>query len=218
MKSDVQLQLDVIDELRWEPSIATQEIGAAVKDGVVTLAGYVQCYAQKVAAERAAARVAGVKAVADDLQVRLPSELERSDTEIAHAAVESLAWDALVPDDRLQVKVANGWVTLEGEVEWQFQREAAERCIQGLIGVRGVTDRVVVHPAGDATAEVTHKIKDALRRSAEIDAARITVESHDGSVTLRGSVRSWAEREDAERAAWSAPGITKVVDQIAIRG
>jgi osmotically-inducible protein OsmY len=216
MKTDSQLQRDVQDELLWEPSIREAEIGVVAKDGVVTISGYVDTFAEKYMAERATERVSGVKAIADNLKVKLPSPFQRPDTEIAHAVVNALRSDIHVPDDRIKAKVENGWVTLEGDVEWQYQKNAAERAIRYLAGVVGFSDRIVLKPKRVSTLEVTKKIKDALRRNAEADADRIVVEAADGQVTLKGSVRSYAERQDAERAAWAAPGVTTVDDRISI--
>ena len=215
-KTDSELQRDTIDELRWDPRVGTAEIGVAVKDGVVTLTGIVESYAKRFGAIRAAERVAGVKAIADDLIVKLPSSLARSDTEIAHVAVDALKWNVEVPDDRIKVRVDDGWLILEGDVDWQFEREAAASCVRHLTGVRGVSNKIIIKARAFAR-DVRRRIQDALKRSAEVDSKRISVETADGKVTLRGSVRSWTERQDAERAAWSAPGVTSVDDQIAIR-
>lgn len=216
MRTDSQLQRDVLDQLRWEPSIGDTEIGAAVKDGVVTLSGYVGTYGEKYLAVRTVERLTGVKAVADNLEVRVPNALRRTDTDIAHAGVGALEWDVQVPNDRIKLSVRDGWVTLEGDVEWQYQRSAAERAVRFLAGVTGVTNLIAVAPRHASALDVSAKIRDALRRSAELDAAHITVEAHDGSVTLKGTVRSFAERRDAERAAWGAPGVTKVDDRILV--
>lgn len=215
-KTDAQLLRDVADELKWDPTVGGAEIGVAAKDGVVTLSGQLDSYAKKYAAERAAERVAGVRAIAEDLTVKVPSSFLRSDTEIAHAVVNALKWDVEVPDDRIKSKVENGWIWLEGDVEWQYQKTSAERAVRYLTGVRGVSNLITVKPKKVSTFEVNQKIKDALKRSAEMDANRITVQAADGEVTLRGTVRSFAERVDAERAAWAAPGVTKVRDEILI--
>jgi osmotically-inducible protein OsmY len=216
MKSDTQIQKDVIDELQWDPSVRDTEIGVAAKDGIVTLSGQVDSYAEKCAAERAAQRVSGVRAIADDLTVRLPESYARSDTEIAHAAIAALDWDIQVPDESVTAKVDNGWINLSGTVEWKYQRDAAERAVRYLTGVKGVSNLIQLRPKGPSTMEVTRKIKSALHRAVERDAKRITVEAADGHVTLSGTVRSLAERQDAESAAWSAPGVTSVEDRITV--
>lgn len=216
MKSDMQLQRDVLDELRWDPITRDEEVGVAAKDGVVTVSGQVSTFAKRYAIIRAVERVAGVIAVADDITVKLPNDLSRTDVDIAHQVVEALKWDVEVPTDKVKAKVTDGWITLEGEVEWQFERSAAERAVRYLTGVRGVTNLIGVQPKKTSPYEVGRKIKDALRRSAEQDADRIVVEATDGSVTLKGRVRSWAERQDAERAAWSAPGVRDVKDELHI--
>ena len=216
MKTDMQLQHDVAEELGWEPSIRDNDIAVAAKDGVVTLSGFVDSYAEKFAAERAAERVSGVRAIATELEVRLPTSKTRPDSDIAHAALAALRWDTQVPDERLRVKVDDGWVLLEGDVEWQFQKDAATRAVRYLTGVKGVGNLIEVKPRVVSTFEVGRKIKDALRRTAEHDADRITVEASGGKITLRGSVRSWAERQDAERAAWAAPGVRTVDDELVI--
>lgn len=215
MKSDTQLHKDVLAELMWEPTVFEKEIGVSVKDGVVTLTGYVQSYAQKRAAEKAVARVAGVRAVAEDIQVKLPTSRQRSDTEIAHAAINALKWDTEVPEELIKTKVENGWVTLEGAVQFFYQKSAAERCVRFLNGVKGVTNLISVKPAGVVT-KVTQNIEAALKRRAEIDAARIRVESMDGKVTLMGSVHSWPELKEAENAAWATPGVWAVDDRLAV--
>lgn len=215
MKTDIQLQHDVIEELMWDPTVGRAEIGVAAKDGVITLSGEVDTFAQKFAAEQAAKRVGGVRAVAEELRVKLPSAAERSDTELAHAAVNALRWDIQVPDDRVTVRVEDGWIALEGTVEWQYQRTAAERALRYLTGVKGLTNLITVKPRVSA-ADVRAKIETALERSAEIDAQRIHVEALNGTVRLTGRVRSWAERNDAEQAAWSAPGVTKVEDRLLV--
>ena len=216
MKTDLQLQRDVLDELKFEPSIREAEIGIAAKGGVVTLTGFVDSYAEKFSAERTAERVGGVKAVADEIKVKLPGSHQRSDTDIAHAAVNALRWDIQVPDDRIKATIEDGWIALEGEVEWQYQKWAAEGAVRNLTGVKGVTNLIAVKPKKASTYEVGQKIKDSLRRHAERDADKITIEAKDGRVTLRGTVSSFAERQDAERAAWQAAGVTNVDDFIAV--
>jgi osmotically-inducible protein OsmY len=216
MKTDLQLQRDVLDELKFEPSIREAEIGIAAKGGVVTLTGFVDSYAQKFSAERTAERVGGVKAVADEIKVKLPGAHQRSDTDIAHATVNALRWDVQVPDDRIKATIEDGWIALEGDVEWQYQKWAAEGAVRNLTGVKGVTNLIAVKPKKASSYEVGQKIKDSMRRHAERDADRITIEAKDGRVTLRGSVSSFAERKDAEHAAWQAQGVTSVDDQIAV--
>jgi osmotically-inducible protein OsmY len=215
MKSDTQLQKDVLDELKWEPTVSEKEIGVSVKDGVVTLSGYVQSFAQKRAAEHAVARVAGVRAVAEDIQVKLPTSSQRSDTEIAHAAINALKWDIEVPDELIKTKVENGWITLEGAVEFFYHKNAAERCVRFLNGVKGVTNLISVKPAV-VTTKVNQNIEAALKRRAEMDAAKIKVETTDGKVTLKGSVHSWLELKEAESAAWGTPGVWAVDDRLAV--
>jgi osmotically-inducible protein OsmY len=213
--TDIELKRTVESELNFEPSINAAEIGVAVRNGVVTLSGRIDSYWEKIAAERAASRVSGVRAVANELQVRLPNSSERTDEDIARAAVDSLAWSVLVPADSVRVKVSNGWVTLEGKVNWQFQKSAAEKTVRKLIGVKGVTNFIEVKPQV-SKVEVKSVIESALKRSAELDASRIKVDTEGDKVILRGTVRSWAEREEAEHAAWRAPGVGSVDNQIVI--
>ena len=215
MKSDAKLREDVMEELRWEPSVKETDIGVAVKEGVVTLSGFVESYAEKFAAERAVERVAGVRAIAEEVKVRLPSALTRSDADIAHAAANALDWDTEVPAG-VKAKVENGWVTLEGHCEWHYQRTAAERAVRYLSGVKGVTNLIGVVPKQPSPSEVKVKIREALRRRAETEADRIVVEASDGKVMLKGTVNSWRERSDVERAAWAAPGVSQVVDNISV--
>lgn len=215
MRTDSQIQSDVVAELRWDPSVGGVEIGVAVKSGVATLSGHVDSFAKKFAAIHAAERIAGVKAVADELKVLLPSDMKKTDTEIAHAIVNALTWDIEVPNEKIHARVDEGWVWLEGDVDWQYQKGSAERAVRYLTGVRGVTNLIRIKQRAFAP-EVRKRIEDALKRNAELDAKRITIETADGKVVLRGTVRSWTEREDAERAAWSAPGVSIVDDQLAV--
>lgn len=216
IKSDLQLQRDVIEELRWDPAIGRTEVGVACRDGVITLSGNVDSFSRRFTIVKAAERVSGVKAVAEELKVVLPTNWQRSDTDVAHAVVQGLRWDVDVPDEGIKARVDGGWVWLEGQVEWQFQRSAAERAVRHLTGVKGVTNTISIRQRASAP-DVKQRIETAIRRHAEDDARNITVEAIDGQVTLRGTVRSWAERSDAENAAWGAPGVNQVVDQLAIR-
>ena len=215
MKSDLSLRRDVIEELEWEPSLDAAEIGATAHEGIVTLTGSVKSYAEKLTAERAARRVRGVKAIANDIAVRLDGHAERTDADIAEAAVDALKWKASVPQGCAQVSVTKGWITLEGEVDWHYQRDAASEAVDHLVGVKGVSNLITVAPRVTAT-EVKCRIEAAFRRGAELDAQNVRVEAHDGKVTLRGDVRSWSERREAERTAWAAPGVIQVENLIAI--
>ena len=214
MKSDAQLKSDVEAELRWDPSIHAEQIGVSVKSGVVELDGHIGSYYEKWAAERDALRVSSVKAVASEIKVELPFSAARTDEDIARVAKNHLDWNYSVPDT-VKVKVTDGFVTLEGTAEWQYQREEAERVVRPLMGVKGVFNAIAVTPRASAI-DVKVKIEDALKRSADTDAKQIKVETSDGKVTLRGTVSSWAERAEAERAAWAAPGVTRVEDLITV--
>src|SRR6201996_7770417 len=212
-RTDREIQTDVLAELRWDSSIQANEIGVAVKDGVVTLTGTVDTYLKKWKAEEAAHRVNGVAAVANDINVHILGE--RTDADIAAAAVHALKWNASVPAEKIQVTVDKGWVTLKGEVEWQYQKEEAERAVRRLWGVKGVSNLIVVKPLASPT-DLKKKIEDALVRSATVDANNITVEIQGTKAILKGKVRSWAEKQEAERTAWLAPGVTSVDDQIKV--
>jgi len=213
---DRKLQQRVLDELEWEASVDAAHIGVAAMDGVVTLTGHVPTYAEKLAAEQAVRRVLGVKAIAQEIEVRLPSQPKTADDEVAHRAVQILDWDTSVPQGAVSAKVEKGWVTLTGEVDWQFQRAAAERAVQKLSGVTGVSNQLRVK-ARPRPADVRRRIEEAFRRDAVLEAGGVAVGvAEDGRVELGGKVRSWREREAAERAAWSAPGVTAVEDRIAV--
>jgi len=215
VRTDEDIQRDVLDELKWDSRVQVNEIGVAVTDGVVTLTGWVDSYMKKLAAEAAAHRVHGVKAVANDIEVRLPGSAERTDADLAKAVLDALRWDAAVPTDKIDVTVSHGWVTLKGEVEFGFEKRDAERAVQRLSGVKGVTNLITVRPHPLPT-DLKQNIEKALVRNAETDAQRITVEVQGSRVILRGTVRSYAEKKAAEDTAWSAPGVTEVENRIVV--
>lgn len=215
MRADYEIRTDILAELRWDPSIRNEDIASSVKDGVVTLAGTVDTYAQRYAAERAVERVRGVKAIADDLIVKLPGAMERSDADIAHAAVSALERDIQVPQEHIRVKVVDGWITLEGDVDQYYQKEAAERAVRYLMGLKGLTSRINVRPA-TTPEDVKQRIKASLARQAELEVEQITVETTGSTVRLRGTVPSLSHRANAARAAWNAPGVTMVENDLVI--
>ena len=215
MHADIDIKRDVEAELRWNPDIDATDIAVSVKNGVVTLSGFVRSYAQKYEAEQTAKRVNGVAAVANDVEVRLPIFNQRPDPEIARDAVEEIEKNLPYSSDHIRVIVRDGWVTLEGSVEWNYQRQRAEQVVRRVRGVKGVTNLMALQPRVPPV-EVKHKIEEAFRRSAELDANRITVETDGGTVTLRGTGRSWAERQEAERVAWATPGVVRVNNLITI--
>jgi osmotically-inducible protein OsmY len=215
MKTDKQLQQDVLDELVFEPSVDAAEIGVSVENGVVILNGTVKTLAEKWTAERVSQRVDGVRAVTDELVVKVAGDDQPTDPDIAQAAVNALDWNTSVPRKQIKVLVENGWITLDGSVEYHFQKDAAESAMRNLKGVKGVHNIIAIKPSAFA-GDVTRAIKRALHRAAQVDAEKISVEANAGKVILRGNVRSLVEREEAERAAWSAPGVSNVQNYISI--
>jgi osmotically-inducible protein OsmY len=214
-RTDEQIQIDVLEELKWDTRVRPNEIGVAVKDSIVTLTGWVDSYLKKMAAEEAAHRVPGVKAVANDIEVRLPGFAERTDTDLASAVLNALRWDAAIPTGKVDVTVSQGWVTLKGEVEYAFQKRDAERAVRRLSGVKGVSNLITVKPQV-FPSDLKQQIERALVRNAETDARNITIEVEGSKVILRGTVRSYAEKQAAEDTAWSAPGVTEVENRIVI--
>ena len=214
-RTDEEIQANVLEELKWDSRVQPNEIGVVVKDGIVTLTGWVDSYWKKIAAEEAAHRVRGVKAVANDIEVRLPGSAERTDADLAKAVLNALRWEAAIPADKLDVTVSQAWVTLKGEVEYGFQKRLAERVVERLSGVKGVTNLIMVKPHV-MPSDLKQSIERALVRNAEIDARNIMVDVEGSKVILRGTVRSYAEKKAAEEAAWAAPGVTEVENRIVV--
>jgi osmotically-inducible protein OsmY len=215
MRSDNEIEQDVKEELEWDPDLDATDIAVLVRQGVVSLTGFVKSYTDMYEAEAAAKRVAGVVGIANDIEVRMPSVDERPDPDIARDAVAALESQLPVSSEHIKAIVKNGWVTLEGHVEWQYQKNTAEFAVRRIKGVRGVIDNIVLKPKVEP-GDVKQKIQSAIKRLAEVDANRIEVDANGSEVVLKGTVRSWTEREEAERAAWSAPGVTKVEDRIVV--
>jgi osmotically-inducible protein OsmY len=215
MKTDTQLRNDIQAELNWAPEVKTSDIGVIVKDGVVTLTGHLASHAEKYAVERAVQRVHGVKALAIELTVKLPFDNQRTDADIAMAAERALEWNVLVPDDKIRPLVENGWITLAGEVEWDYQRSAAESAVRNLMGVTGVSNLVKVKPKV-SPADVEKKIHDALSRQVDREARQLAITVDGSQVTLRGTVHSWTERDAVQGAAWATPGVTVVVNDLLV--
>lgn len=213
--NDKTLRQDIIDALDWDPIVDSANIGVAVDKGVAVLSGHVPNYAQKFAAQRIVKRVKGVSAIADEMEVRYPGAPGHTDEDIAHHAIQMLNWDVMLPDDTVKVRVSKGWVTLEGELEWEYQRRAAEADVRKLGGVIGVTNAITLKARVQAV-DVSHRIEAALKRDAELEAKQVRISVKDGKVTLEGKVHSWHERDAVERAAWSAPGVRTVEDHLQI--
>lgn len=215
MKTDIQIQKNVMDELNWDPILNASEIAVTVKDGIVTLGGFVNSYSRKLAAENAAKRVKNVRAVAVDLEVKMPNEEKRTDADIAAAALQAFKWNSFVPEDAMEVSVEDGWITIEGEVEWQFQRESASSAIKNLLGVRGIRNHLKVKPKVTAIL-IKDIVKKALERSAAIEATGIDTIIEGGRIVLKGKVRSWAEWREVEKAVWATPGVSEVKNDLIV--
>jgi len=221
MRSETEIQKDVLEELEWEAvmnanSVKPTAIGVAVTKGIVTLTGTVDSYAKKAAAEKAVMRVAGVKAVANDIEVRLSSIYNRNDTEIAEAILNTIKWSTSIPEDKIKVKVQEGWVTLEGEVEWEFQKRAARKAVEDLMGVKGVENEIKVVSKIATPEDIKEKIRAAFRRNYYLDVNKIKVDINGSTAVLKGEVRTLAEKTAAENAAWSAPGIIRVDNKLEV--
>jgi osmotically-inducible protein OsmY len=215
MKTDSQIQKDVMDQLKWEPFLNAAEIGVGVKNGIVTLTGMVNSYPKKLAAENAAKRISGVRAIAEDIQIGVSPEFNKTDTEIAETVLNALRWHTAVQEEKIKIKVENGHVRLEGEVDWEYQRLNAARAVENLPGVRSVLNLINLKPR-TTPSDIKQKISSAFNRYASLDAEKINVEIVGSKVILRGKVRSFAEKEDAQFAAWAAPGITEVENRLLI--
>ena len=212
MKTDAQIQMDVIQELKWDPSVTHEHIGVAVSDGIVTLSGTIPSYIEKFAAEKAAQRVGGVKAVVEKIEVQLPGSFHRNDQDIARTIVEQFRWNYQIPDDLVKASVEKGWIELSGEVNWDYQRSAAENAVRGLTGVKGISNKITIKPRAVQPSVIKENIEEALKRAAEREANRVVVEVRGTRVILSGKVRSFAELRDVRGAALSAPGVTSVDD------
>ena len=214
MKSDSQIQADIIQELKWDPSVTHEHIGVAVSEGIVTLSGAVPSYIEKFAAERASQRVSGVKAVVEKIEVKIPGSYKKDDQDIAKAILNQFKWNVQVPHDHVKARVEEGWVELTGEVEWDYQRTAAENSVRGLTGVKGVSNNMTIKAKKVQPEAIKKKIEEALKREAEREARAIEVEVQGSRIILSGDVRSFSEMEDAKWAAWSAPGVTEVENNL----
>ena len=215
MKTDIEIKKDVLDELAWQPNIDETQIGVIVDKGVVTLTGTVDSYTKKIAAEKAVKAVKGVRAVAEDIEVKYGAEYKKSDKEIAKAAADALKWNYSVPEDKVQIKVDNGWIYLTGEVKWDYQKDAAKSSVENLLGVRGVSNAITLKQTVEPY-QVKEKIKKALERSAEIEAQNINVIVDGHKVKLSGKVHSWTEKDEARRAAFLAPGVYEVENELEV--
>jgi osmotically-inducible protein OsmY len=213
--TDIALRQNILDELEFEPSIDAAHIGVAVEDGIVTLTGHVSSYWEKTTAENVVKRVKGVKGLAEEIEVRLVGLKGTADDEIAKRAVDAITWNVSIPRDKVQVKVQDGWITLTGKLEWQYQKNAAAEAVRGLAGVVSVANQIEITPRA-SVSDIKKRIENALKRDAETEAQTIHVKVLDGKVTLEGKVRAWSERQAAERAAWSSPGVRAVEDRISI--